>query len=54
MKKLCINYCRVNGLEFFSNTEYKVEYNPIDGQLYLYNCWGITTVPTWFINNNFI
>ena len=54
MKKLCTNYCRANGLEFFPNTEYKVEFNPIDKCLIIYNCWGCTIVPTWFINNNFI
>lgn len=54
MEKLCISYCRANGLEFFPNTKYKVEYNPIDKCLRIYNCWGGTIVPAWFINANFV
>lgn len=54
MKKLCINYCIANGIEFFPNIEYTVEYNPIDNCLRIYNCWSGTIVPAWFINNNFI
>jgi hypothetical protein len=54
MKKLCTNYCRANGLEFFPNTEYEVEFNPIDKCLRIYTCWGGTIVPAWFVNNNFI
>ena len=52
--KLCISYCRANGLEFFPNTEYKIEFNPIDKQLRIYNCWGGTIIPKWFVNENFI
>lgn len=40
MEKLCVSYCRANGLEFFPNTKYKVEYNPIDKCLRIYNCLG--------------
>ena len=54
MKKLCVSYCRANGLEFFPNTKYKVEYNPIDKCLRIYTCWGGTIVPAWFINANFV
>lgn len=54
MEKLCVKYCVANVLEFFPNTKYKVEYNHIDKCLRLYNCWGGTIVPVWFINNNFI
>lgn len=52
--KLCVSYCRANGLEFFPNTEYKIEFNPIDKQLRIYNYWGGTIIPKWFINENFI
>lgn len=54
MEKLCVNYCRANELEFFSGTKYKVEYNSISKHLHIYNCWGSTIVPVWFINANFI
>lgn len=54
MEKLCVNYCRADELEFFSGTKYKVEYNPISKRLHIYNCWGSTIVPAWFINANFV
>lgn len=54
MEKLCIRYCIADGLEFFPNTKYKIEFNPIDGLLRIYNCWGCRVVPKWFINENFI
>ena len=54
MEKLCVNYCRANGLEFFSGEKYRIEYNPIDKLIRIYNCWGYTIVPVWFINSNFM
>jgi hypothetical protein len=54
MEKLCVNYCRANEAEFFPGTKYKVEYNSIDKCLRIYNYWGGTIVPAWFINANFV
>lgn len=54
MEKLCVNYCRADRLEFFPNTKYKIEFNPIDKCLRIYNCWGSAIVPVRFINENFI
>lgn len=54
MERLCVNYCVANGVEFFPNTKYRVEFNPIDKLIRIYTVWGCTIVPAWFVNANFI
>ena len=54
MTKLCTRYCRIENTEYFPGTEYKVEFNPVDNHLRIYDCWGWRIVSTKFINENFI
>lgn len=54
MKKLCVRYCRIENTEYFPGTEYKVEFNPVDNHLRIYDCWGCRIVSPNFINENFI
>ena len=54
MEKLCIKYFRVGSLEFFTNNGYKVEFNPVDKQIYLYNVWGCVRVPKLVLDAHFL
>lgn len=54
MIKTCIRSFRLNGLMFAAGNEYKVELNPVDGNLYIYTVWGYTTITTNWLNYYFI
>ena len=54
MTKICTRYCRIDNTEYFPSTEYKVEFNPVDNYLRIYDCWGSRIVSLKFINENFI
>ena len=52
--KTCVHYCRVGNTEFFPGTQYRVDFNPIDGQLRIYTVWGEVIVTAEFLNKYFI
>ena len=54
MTKTCIKYCRIGNTEYLPGTEYRVEFNPVDHQLRIYDVWGCQIVSLQFINANFI
>ena len=52
--RLCINDFVIGNMIFLSGTEYEIEYNPADRNLYLYHCHGYATVTKGFINEHFL
>lgn len=54
MEKTCVQYCRIGNTEYFPGTKYTVEFNPVDMQLRIYDCWGCNIVSAEFINMFFI
>lgn len=54
MEKTCVQYCRIGNTEYFPGTKYTVEFNPVDGFLRIYDCWGCNIVSPEFINTFFI
>lgn len=39
--RTCVRHMVKNGLEFIPGLQYKVDYNPIDKNLYIYNVMDI-------------
>ena len=54
MTKTCVRYCRIGNREYLPGTEYRIEFNPVDRQLRIYDVWGCQIVSLQFINENFI
>lgn len=56
MKKTCIKDFVLNGdMLFIAGLEYNITYNEVDGNIYLYDCWGrYTPVSKRLINENFL
>jgi len=54
VKKLCIKDFKLDGLPFCKGTIYDVEYNPVDGRIYIYNVWGYTTISKYLLDKNFL
>ena len=54
IKKVCVEYCRIGNTEYLPETEYQVEFNPIDGLIRIYDIWGYKIVSCKFINRYFI
>jgi hypothetical protein len=52
--KTCVKWFVKDGLEFIPGMEYKVEFNPIDKNLYIYTVWGFTTITTSQLSTHFI
>lgn len=52
--RTCIKWCVLDGMEFIPGNEYTIDYNPVDGRIYIYNVWGSTTISLRFLNNHFI
>ena len=50
----CIKDCVINGLKFHKGIEYKVRYNTINGQIYIYSPWGFTYISKEKINQCFL
>ena len=54
MTKTCVKYCRIGNTEYLPGTDYRIEFNPVDYQLRIYDVWGCQIVSGEFINANFI
>ena len=54
MTKTCIKYCRIGNTEYLPGTEYRIEFNPVDNLLLIYDVWGCQIVSGEFIIANFI
>ena len=54
MKKLCVKYFKMGAQEFFPNQEYKIEYNPLDSQFYIYNVWCYQVIHKWMLDTYFL
>ena len=54
MTKTCVRYCRIGNTEYLAGTEYRIEFNPVDSLLRIYDVWGCQKVSSEFINANFI
>lgn len=52
--RTCIRHMVKDGLEFVPGCEYKVEYNPVDQNLYVYTVWGFTTITPFDLHTHFI
>jgi hypothetical protein len=52
--KTCVKWFVKDGLEFIPGMEYKVEFNPIDKNLYIYTVWGFTTITASQLSTHFI
>ena len=54
IKKVCVEYCRIENTEYLPGTEYRVEFNPVDRLIRIYDVWGCRIVSYEFINRYFI
>lgn len=54
MNRLCIKEFRLNGLIFAKGCEYKVNYNHVDGRIYISNPFGFTDIPKEILNTHFL
>ena len=54
MNRTCVAQFRKDGLDFIPGLEYKVDFNPIDKNLYIYTVWGYTTISTSQLNRYFV
>lgn len=54
MEKLCVVTCRIDGLPFIAGETYKIERNPINGKLIIYNVWGYTSITLSELNRYFL
>ena len=54
MEKICVRYCRIGNTEYFPGIRYRVEFNPVDHRLRIYDVWGCQIASLQFINANFI
>ena len=54
MTKTCVKYCRIGNTEYLPGTKYRIEFNPVDNLLRIYDVWGCQIVSLQFINANFI
>lgn len=54
MKKKCVKYLCIDGLEFIPGLEYEYDFNPVDQNLYIYTVWGYTTISPLALNTHFI
>lgn len=52
--KLCIMDFKLDSLPFCKGTVYNMEYNPVDGHIYIYNVWGYTTIPKYLLDICFL
>ena len=54
MKRLCIKEFKMDNLIFAKGMEYEVEYNPVDGNLWIYNVWGCSPISKVTLDKHFI
>lgn len=54
VEKLCINSFMKDGIPFASGCKYKVDFNPLNGKIYIYTVWGFTDITTEILQANFI
>ena len=38
--KICLEDCRIEGLQFYKGSKYYYSYNAIDGNIYIYDTFG--------------
>lgn len=38
--KICLEDCRIEGLQFYKGNKYYYSYNAIDGNIYIYDTFG--------------
>lgn len=38
--KICLEDCRIEGLQFYKGIKYYYSYNTIDGNIYIYDTFG--------------
>lgn len=50
---ICLRDFRKDGLIFCKGCTYRVNYNPVDGRLYIYTVWGYTDIPKKMLDINF-
>lgn len=50
---VCLKDCRKDGLTFIKGCTYKVDYNSVDGRLYIYTVWGYTDISKSMLNEFF-
>lgn len=51
---ICLTDCQKDGLTFFKGNTYKVDYNSVDGRLYIYTIWGYTDISKTILNEYFL
>lgn len=51
---ICICDFVKDGLQFVSGCTYNVDYNKVDGRLYIYTVWGYTDISKSTLNNYFL
>ena len=50
----CVIYLLLDGLEFISGLDYKVEFNPVCNRMVIYNIWGYTFISPLLLNTHFV
>lgn len=51
---ICICDCSKDGLHFTNGCTYMIDYNKVDGRIYIYTVWGYTDIPKAMLNDCFI
>ncbi len=55
MNKISIeDFWLTDTIPIVCNTEYKVEFNPVDKQFWIYTIWGYTTISKQLLDKYFI
>lgn len=54
MQRICIETFSKDGLTFHKGLSYKIEYNNVDGRIYVYTIWGYTNISKSALNNYFL